>query len=209
MALYRPAHFAVEDRAAIAHVLREYPFATLVTPVTPEPFVSHLPLLHVDDGSGHGALIGHFARGNPHARHARGVESLAIFHGPHAYVSPSWYREPARMVPTWNYVTVHARGTIEPIDDAAGAAKVLDALVERFESGRAAPWQFRMQEPQRSAMIGGIAAFRMPLRELVGKFKLSQNREGEDRARVARALREEGYSEADATAAWMEKYSLK
>ena len=119
MSLYTPTHFARTDRAAIARLMHEYPFATLVTPATPEPMVSHLPLLLVPGCEPHGTLLGHFARANPHWERARDVESIAIFHGPHAYVSPSWYAEPDRMVPTWNYATVHAHGTLEMIDDRA------------------------------------------------------------------------------------------
>ena len=207
MSLYTPAHFALDDRAAICDLMREHPFATLVTPGTPEPHVSHLPLLHVDDGSEHGHLIGHFARANPHWQHAADVESMAIFHGPHAYVSPSWYVAPERMVPTWNYVTVHVHGTLEPLPDPADAEGVLQALVQRFEGERDKPWQFALAEPQRSAMIKAISAFRLRIRHVDGKFKLSQNRGNADRARVITALRAERYAEADATAEWMERYA--
>lgn len=205
MSLYNPAHFAAADRAAMLEAIREYPFATLITPHANEPMISHLPLLHVEDGSEHGALIGHLARANPHVAHAASVESIAVFHGPHAYVSPSWYREPAKMVPTWNYVVVHAHGTLQPVADLAGTQGVLDALVARFESQRDAPWSFAMAEPQRGAMLRAISAFRVPIRELTGKFKLSQNRTAPDRERVATALRSEGYAEATATAEWMER----
>jgi transcriptional regulator len=146
MSLYTPGHFTIDDRAAIAGLVHDHPFATLVTPGTPEPFVSHVPLLLVPDGEPHGTLIGHVARANPHWQHAAAVASLAIFHGPHAYVSPSWYTEPARMVPTWNYATVHAHGTLEIITDAAETRGILDALTARFEGGRAAPWTLALPE---------------------------------------------------------------
>lgn len=207
MTLYVPAHFATDDVDAMTRLVRDYPFATLVTPAAGELHVSHLPLLHVPDGAPHGTLIGHFARANPHWRHAQGTESLAIFHGPHAYVSPSWYAAPARMVPTWNYAAVHAHGTLAPVAGDGEARGVLDALVERFEGGRAAPWRMTMPAPQRDAMVGAIVAFRMPVRRLEGKFKLSQNRSAEDRARVAQGLRGEGYAEATATAEWMARYA--
>ena len=202
MSLYNPSHFVNADRAAMLAVIRDHPFATLVTPHEGDPAISHVPLLHVEDGSEHGALIGHFARANPHGPRAVAADSIAVFHGPHAYVSPSWYEQPERMVPTWNYIVVHAQGTLEPVADAA---QVLDALVERFESGRAQPWRFAMAEPQRSAMIKAITAFRMPIRTLTGKFKLSQNRSAADQGRVALALRQEGYAEATATAEWMDR----
>jgi transcriptional regulator len=208
MALYTPPHFAVDERARVARLLHDYPFATLVTPGSPEPAVSHLPLLFIPGCEPHGTLIGHVARANPQWECARGVDSIAIFHGPHAYVSPSWYAHPERMVPTWNYATVHAHGTLEIIDDAVETRRVIDALVQRFEHARAEPWQLRMAERQRDAMIGAIVAFRMRIKRLEGKFKLSQNRTPEDIAGVMRGLRADGHAEAVATADWMGEYAL-
>jgi len=208
MSLYTPAHFAPRDAAAVTRLLADHPFATLVTPGSPEPFVSHLPLLLIEGDAPHGVLIGHFARANPHWRQAQGVESIAIFHGPHAYVSPSWYAQPQRMVPTWNYAAAHAHGTLEISEDPAATRGVLDALIARFEGGRANPWQFRMPDRDRDAMVAAIVAFRMPITRLTGKFKLSQNRSAEDRERVAAALKDEGYGEATATAEWMERYAM-
>ncbi len=196
MALYVPPHFVTADRDALRDVMRTYSFATLVTPHGSEPMISHVPLVFVDDGSEHGALVGHFARANPHAAVAGAAESIAIFHGPHAYVSPSWYGEPAKMVPTWNYIVVHAHGTLEPTD-AEGA---LALLVDTYEASRESPWSFAMSDPQRGAMLRAIWAFRMPIARLVGKVKLSQNRTPADRERVAAALREEPFAEARATA---------
>src|SRR5688572_4064118 len=95
MALYVPKAFAIDDQDALDHLIDEHPFATLVTPSSPEPFVSHLPLLRRTGEDGKPVLIGHFAGANPHAQHATGIASIAIFHGPHAYVSPTWYAEPA------------------------------------------------------------------------------------------------------------------
>ena len=100
MSVYVPDHFAARDRATIARLVHDFPFATLVTPGSPEPHVSHLPLLHVADCEPLGTLVGHFARANPHAD-AFGAtsESLAIFSGPHAYISPSWYRRLILLTP--------------------------------------------------------------------------------------------------------------
>jgi transcriptional regulator len=207
MAVYVPAHFASDDRAAIARLLHDHPFATLVTPATPEPLVTHLPLLRVADCEPHGTLIGHFARANPHVQGAGAAESIAIFHGPHAYVSPSWYAEPAGAVPTWNYAVVHAHGTLELAREPAETRAILDALIQRFESGRADPWQLGLDRPRLDAMVAAIVGFRMKVRRLDVKFKLSQNRSAEDRRRVARALEAEGCAEADATAAWMRAYA--
>jgi transcriptional regulator len=205
MTLYNPPHFAHDERAAMLRVIGEHPFATLITPTAGEPFVSHVPLLHEADGSEHGALVGHFARANPHHEAAGAVESIAVFHGPHAYVSPSWYGEPDKMVPTWNYVVVHAHGRIIPYADTADLLRVLASLTSRFEGPRDAPWRFAMAEPQRSAMLRAIVGFRMPIRRMVGKFKLSQNRSAADRARVVAGLRGEPWPESAATAQWMER----
>lgn len=207
MSLYVPPAFAVSDRVAVARLMHDHPFATLVTPGAAGTFVSHLPLLLVPGCEPHGTLIGHFARANPHWQHATSGESVAIFHGPHAYVSPSWYAHPERMVPTWNYATAHAHGTLEIIDDARATRQVLEVFVHRFESARAQPWKFDMPERERDAMVRAIVAFRMRIKRLDGKFKLSQNRSVEDRALVTSALKREGYADATATAAWMELYA--
>lgn len=207
MSLYTPTHFSTHDRAAIARLMHENSFATLITPAAFETMVSHLPLLLVPGCEPHGTLIGHFARANPHWQHAREVQSTAVFHGPHAYISPSCYGEPARMVPTWNYATVHAHGTLEMIEDAAEARGIIDALVHRFEAARAAPWKFEREPRERDALMSAIAPFRMRIRRIDAKFKLSQNRSREDRARVIAALRAEGYPEAGATADWMQLYA--
>ena len=209
MSVYTPAAFTTSDRAAIARLIHDYPFATLVTPGVPEPQVSHLPLLLVAGCEPHGTLIAHMARANPHWQHAGGVESIAIFHGPHAYVSPSWYAEPANAVPTWNYAAIHAHGTLDIPHDPIETRGVLDALVQRFERGMRAsyaPWQFAMPERQRDALVGAIVAFRLRIRRLDAKFKLSQNRSAIDRARVAAALDGEDDAGAASVAAWMRSY---
>ena len=206
MSLYTPSHFNATDRVAIARLMHDHVFATLVTPAAPEPFISHLPLLFVADCEPHGTLLGHMARANPHWEHAADIASVAIFHGPHAYVSPSWYAEPSKAVPTWNYASVHAHGVLEIIDDPVETRRVLDALVQRFEGQRVAPWQFAMPERQRDALVDAIVAFRVRIRRLEAKFKLSQNRPRDDQARVARALDDEGYADAASVAAWMRGY---
>jgi len=206
MSLYVPGHFDVRDRAAVARLLHDHPFATLVTPTASEPFVSHVPLLHVADREPHGTLLGHFARANPHAAAAAGVESIAIFHGPHAYVSPSWYAEPAGAVPTWNYAVIHAHGSLELARDPAETRAILDALIQRFESHRDAPWQPGLDRDRMDAMVAAIVGFRIRVRRLDAKFKLSQNRSPDDRSRVAAALTAEGYADAVATADWMRAY---
>jgi len=207
MALYAPPHFTARVRVAIARLMHDSAFATLVTPAAPEPFISHLPLCWLPDCEPHGTLIGHFARGNPHADRAEAAESIALFHGPHAYVSPSWYADPAAAVPTWNYAVVHAHGTIALARDPAASQAILDLLIHRFESARAAPWRLALTPSRLDAMVGAIIGFRLRIRRIEAKFKLSQNRSGEDRSRVAAALDAEGHPDAAATAAWMRAYA--
>ena len=203
MSVYVPPHFAGRDSAMVTRLVHDYPFATLITPGDSEPVLTHLPLLLVADSEPHGTLFGHFARANPHARSKRDVESVAIFHGPHAYVTPSWYADPAGAVPTWNYAVVHAHGAIELAHEPVETRAVLDLLIQRFESDRAAPWQLGLDPERLAAMVNAIVGFRIRVTRLEAKFKLSQNRSPEDQRRVAAGLDAEGYAEATATAAWM------
>ena len=203
MSLYLPDHFTARDRAMIARLVHDHPFATLITPGSPEPLVTHLPLLHVADCEPHGTLFGHFARANPHAAIAPDIESIAIFHGPHAYVTPSWYADPSSAVPTWNYAVAHAHGAIEFARDAVETRAVLDLMIHRFEADREMPWTLGLPAGQLAAMVGAIVGFRIRVKRLDGKFKLSQNRTPEDRRRVAAGLEGENYADAAATAAWM------
>ena len=205
MSLYRPAAFASDDEAAIARLFDEHPFATLITPGPDEPQVSHLPLLRRGEPAPHGSLIGHMARANPHWNHFESGASLAIFHGPHAYVSPSWYVQPAIQVPTWNYAVVHVRGRARIVTDRAATLATLQHMVARFEGGRAAPWRLQLEGARLDAMVGAIVAFEIEIERIDAKFKLSQNRDEVDRRRVAAALRTEAYADATATADWMDR----
>ena len=206
MALYVPRAFRVDDAAAIHALIDEHPFATLVTPASPEPFVSHVPLLRDRDSAGL-SLLGHFARANPHWEHAAQAPSIAIFHGPHAYVSPTWYEDAANAVPTWNFASVHVHGGLELLPSAEDAERVLRTLVERFEGTEDNAWRFSMQGRQREAMVSNIVAFRIVAGQVSGKFKLSQNRTPADRRRVADALGTSDYAESRATGDWMRRFT--
>ena len=207
MSVYIPRPFALREPEQMARLIVEHPFATLVTPGLPEPQVSHLPL-QFDPGSGpRGTLLGHMARANPHWEHFGDGPSVAIFHGPHAYVSPSWYVEPEAAVPTWNYCVAHVHGTAELMDDERDKRALLDAMVQRYERERDKPWRLQLEGRALEAMLGAIVGFRLRVERIDAKFKLSQNRSAEDRERVIVRLREEGYADADATATLMEAYA--
>jgi len=206
MALYVPRAFRVDESAPIDALIDEHPFATLATPASPEPFVSHVPLLRERDAASL-TLVGHFARANPHWENAAHATSIAVFHGPHAYVSPTWYADPANAVPTWNYATVHVQGRLEVLSSSADAEAVLRTLVERFEGEHESAWRFSMQGRQRDAMVSSIVAFRIVAETVTAKFKLSQNRTPADRRRVIDALGTSDHPESRATGDWMRRFT--
>lgn len=198
--MYLPAHFE-ESRSEVLHqLLRAQPFATLVTQGADGVTADHLPL-HLEPGVGPcGALHGHVARANPLWQQAADSEVLAIFHGPQAYVTPSWYpgkREHGKAVPTWNYVVVHARGRLRAIDDAAWLRRQLEALVARHEAGFAEPWQISDAPPDYiDRMLTAIVGIEIVITSLVGKWKISQNQPAANRAGVVAGLREQGTADA-------------
>jgi transcriptional regulator len=207
VSIYTPHTFTVRDETAIARLVRDHPFATLITPGGEEPFISHLPLELDADRGPQGTLLGHMARANPHWRHFANGPSVAVFHGPHAYVSPSWYVDPATAVPTWNYAVAHVHGTAAPMSDESQTRALLDRLVRRYEGSRARPWQLQLDGRPLAALLAAIVGFCLHIERVDAKLKFSQSRSAEDRDRVIAALRGEGHADASATAAWMETYA--
>lgn len=204
--MYIPKHFA-GDEAAGREVMLAHSWALLMTAgQDAAPVATHLSLLWRDDGTPHGSLIGHMARANAHWKlFGRGPDSLALFWGPHAYVSPTWYA-PGPKVPTWNYVTVHAYGQPEIVDDVQGALDVLAQLAATYEGRSAEAWGLdRLPPGNAEAQTRGIVAFRMPLSRVETKLKLSQNRDKEDQIRVIAKLEASDSQDAQATAEWMRR----
>jgi transcriptional regulator len=201
--MYNPQSFVETDLLKLHDFITQHSFATLVTGGDPEPYVSHLPLLLDRDRGPQGTLVGHMARANSHGRGGSGRESVALFHGPHAYISPAWYEEP-QTVPTWNYVAVHAHGRLRVIDDLKWLRAHLSRMVDRYESGRLAPWRLADQEAAFiDRLLGSIVGFEIPIDTLHGKWKLSQNHSIERRERVVRRLQEEATADSQAIAALM------
>jgi transcriptional regulator len=187
--MYIPKHFAFDEPAQIQAFVRDFPFATLVTMVDGVPFATHLPLL-LDMSTGtHGVLRGHVARPNPHwqAFDKSEAESLAIFHGPHTYVSPRWY-ENAPAVPTWNYIAVHMYGRPQILRSHEDLMADMTALVDHFEPDGQASHVITPEYVEK--LSAGIVGFRMEVTWVEGKRKLSQNRPAEDQRGVAAALAE-------------------
>jgi transcriptional regulator len=199
--MYIPKHFAIAGTTACHRVIVEHGFGELVTlDDSGLPFASHLPFL-IDTARGEsGTLVGHMARANPQWRHfASGKPALAMFHGPHAYISPVWYAtHPA--VPTWNYIAVHAYGVPKIVDAPEAVKDILQRLVEVNEAANGTTWRMGgLTEEYLGSMMRAIVAFEIPVDRLEGKAKLSQNRDATDQARVAEALAGSGDPSAQAT----------
>ena len=201
--MYLPKSFEVSAPDRLAEVLRRFSFATLITTNDGVPFATHLPILHRLQPGTAGVLIGHVARANPQwQQFANQTESLAIFSGPHAYVSPSWYATELA-VPTWNYIAVHVYGVPRVIEDEAWLEAQLAEMVQRYESNRPQPWPNQLPAEFRSNLLKSIVGFEMPISRIEGKFKLSQNRPEQDRANVVRELSGSSIPDAQAVADWM------
>lgn len=192
MTLYVPPAFRVDDRRELARFIEANAFGTLVSTDGEELHVSHIPFLVEIREDGAMRLVAHVARANGHWKALeRARKVIAIFQGPHAYVSPGWY-EGAPAVPTWNYAVVHAQGKATPIEEAE-LRRALARLSARYERDRPEPWRMEdLPEDYVSKMVGAIAGFAIDVERLEGKFKLSQNRPGRDAERVAEALEAEG-----------------
>lgn len=203
-----PEHFD-EARLEVLHALMQArPLATVVTHSTGGLDANHLPLLLMSGPTPQGTLHGHVARANPVWREAgAGSEVLAIFHGPSAYITPSWYPTKAetwRVVPTWNYVVVHAHGPLRIIDDAHWLRSHLEALTARHEAAFPPPWQATDAPPDYiERLIGAVVGIEIEITRLQGKWKLSQNQPQSNRAGVVNGLRLTGNSAAEELAAWI------
>lgn len=185
--MYNPAHFKME-REETLRLLETLPFATLVSVGGGGLLATPLPLL-VDRSGDHVCLIGHVARANPHWKQFDGsVPSLAIFQAGDGYVTPAWYAEKqasGKVVPTWNYVTIHAQGRLEVVEEPAVLLDIVSRLTDRHERDRPTPWKVTdAPADYLSAMLRGIVGLVLHVETLEGKAKLSQNKDEADRAAV-------------------------
>ena len=207
--MYTPSFNQLSDRSLLIEAMRAYAFAILFGGQTDgngtAPLAAtHLPLIVKDEGP-HGILEGHFAKANPHWQSLAGRETLAVFSGPHSYVSPTLYVDPLS-VPTWNYIAIHAYGTMQLIEDEAGKNELLEGLIEAHEPAFLERWRGFPQDFRRD-MLAGIVGFRIPIARIEGKFKISQNRDPEERRNV-HAAQAYGTSDQQALAAWMERLGV-
>ncbi len=194
--MYLPAQFREEDISALHAAMRAAGLVTLAVAGPEGLDAAHVPMLLDSEPGPFGTLRGHVARANPIWKTpAEGAQALAIFLGPDAYVTPSWYetkRQTGKVVPTWNYVAIHARGRVRFFDDADRLLAIVTALTERQEGVRRNPWAVTDAPADFVAsMLKAIVGFELAIAKLDGKWKMSQNRPAEDRAGVIAGLRAE------------------
>src|SRR2546423_12374890 len=205
--MYIPHSFRGVDDESVHAFMQRYDFATIISAAASGLMVTHVPVLVRRDTEGL-VIAGHLARGNSHWQFMDGtIAGLAMFSGPHGYISPGWYTHfPA--VPTWNYTVVHAHGTPRVRDDRRFVEAIVRELAARYESHRAQPWRLDDQPAEFSdKMLGGIVGFEMAVTGIEAKFKLSQNRQPEDRTGAIAGLEREGTPEAAGLAQFMRDHA--
>jgi len=204
--VYIPEFNRQEDRTATVAFMRANPFAILVSNTDGVPFATHLPLL-IDEVGDQIIVQGHMARANAHWKSMNeGEESLVIFHGPHAYISPSLY-EVRDSVPTWNYAAVHVYGQPTLFSDEEGLRVTLHRMIDTFESSYMAQWS-ELSDQYRSRMMKHIVGFEIKVKRLEAKFKLSQNRTKGEQARVIQCLNQSKDSNVSGVAELMQQEGL-
>lgn len=190
--MYVPPHFKIHELAEIHEIIRAARLANFVTATPQGLMASPLPLFLVPSEGEYGTLYGHVAKPNLQWQQPVIGEAMALFNGPEAYVTPSWYaskQEHGRVVPTWNYIAVHAYGTAEFFQDEDRLHQVVTQLTDLHEQSRSHPWQ--VNDAPASYIQGqlrGIVGLRMPIARIDAKRKMSQNRSVEDRQGVAKGL---------------------
>lgn len=191
--MYVPTHFA-EARVEVLHdLIRAHPFGALVVLASHGLDANHIPFEIDAHPAPFGTLRGHVARANPVWRDfSLQTDALALFGGPHAYISPAWYptkQEHGKVVPTWNYAVVHARGPLRVIEDRDWLRQFVEQLTNRYEGSRSDPWKVSDAPPPFiDTLIESIVGIEIPIAQLNGKWKVSQNRPEKDRVGVADGL---------------------
>lgn len=199
--MHVPSHFEQPSVEAMQALIAANPFATLITLGAEGLCGNHIPMELRKEPQPYGTLVGHVARANPVWRElANSSEALVIFQGVNTYITPSWYpskKETGMVVPTWNYVVVHAHGNLRVIDDPQWIKAHVDNLTHYQEASFSHPWAVSDAPGEYiQKLIGNVVGIEMPITRLVGKWKVSQNRPEPDRAGVVEGLREIGTAAA-------------
>ena len=204
--MYVPKHFE-ESRVDVLHdLIIAHPFSTLVTMSSIDINANHIPLHLIQEAGQYGTLQGHVARANPvWSDLVNDVEALVIFQGPNSYITPSWYptkQEHGKVVPTWNYVTVHAYGTLRVMDDPTWVKNQLESLTTQQEASFDKPWAISDAPVEfTDKMISAVVGIEILITKLTGKWKVSQNQPALNQAGVVQGLVSLGRSEATELAA--------
>ena len=200
--MYSPKYFKLEDEHMIDEIIEQHSFATLISYQNEEPVATHLPLVLDRE---QGCLYGHFAKPNYQWKTYENQTFLAIFHGPHSYISSSWY-ETETAVPTWNYVTVHVYGKMELMEDSMEISKALTNLVEKYEAPNSRYSLENVDATYIEQLSKGIVPFKMHITKIEAKAKLSQNHPPERKQRVIEQLEKSTRQEDHEVAAWMKRF---
>lgn len=187
--MYIPPAFNEPDLNTLHAFIERFSFGLLVSQVDQRPFATHLPFLLDRTSGSNGTLIGHTARANPHCESIADQTVLAIFSGPQAYISPTWY-ESENVVPTWNYVAVHAYGKAQRFDDATALSELVHKMAAYHERTMPEPWTFDDNSTFAERMLSQIVGFRIEIESIEGKWKLNQNHPVERQEKVIQALKQ-------------------
>ncbi|MBU7591247.1 FMN-binding negative transcriptional regulator [Metabacillus halosaccharovorans] len=203
--MYIPKYFKITDETVAYDIIKEHSFATLFSQNNGMPFATHLPLILNKEKS---YLYGHFARPNPQWKDIKDQTVLAVFHGPHCYISPSWY-ETNKAVPTWNYVTVHVYGEVELLEDEEELIASLHDMVVKYEAPDSS-YSLRDVDPEYLAgMNKGVQGFKIKINKIEGKSKLSQNHSLERQELVINQLEQKSTTDEQQVASLMKANLIK
>lgn len=204
--MYIPEYFRVEDRKTALGFMRANPFAILVSTTAVGPFATHVPVVIREQGD-QMLIRGHVAKANPHWKHLQdNPNTLMIFHGPHAYISPTNYST-REVVPTWNYVAVHVYGESRTYSEITELLAMLHDLIPTFEAAYEQQWN-SLSEAYRTRMLGHIVGFEIAVTKIEAKFKLSQNRARDEQQRIIDSLGAASDSAVSGTAKLMCEHGL-
>jgi transcriptional regulator len=187
--LYIPKPQLVEDRRFLHDFMDEFAFVDLVT-VSPTLRITHIPVYLDRSAGAYGTIHGHISRQNPQSATFDGRQTgVIVFHGPHGYISPTWYAKTGNVVPTWNFAVVHATGKLRPVEGKKELNDLLSRLIQKFEKYEGTGYEFaKLDDGYKYGLMGGIIGFELEIELLEGKFKLGQDRSAEDKESLLKKL---------------------
>ncbi len=186
--MYTPKEYEVTDRSRLLEFMKENSFGILFSHTGDEPMATHLPFIIDEEAGDQGLILGHMAKANRQWRYADGQQVMVVFHGPHTYVSPTWYQA-EDVVPTWDYVAVHATGIFRAFEDRKGMEETVARLTAQHEASQPQPWKMDYTTAYADQRLKQIVGFQIEITSLQGKWKLNQNHPEERRERVSEKLK--------------------